>query len=137
MTMTAVFSVSKTGKRSRPRRSAPTTTDANSPPSGPVGRIPRVTRLMALAIKLDELIRSGEVASQRELAAVAHVTPARVTQILSLLHLAPDIQETLLNLPPVTRGRDPITEREIRPVAALVLWSDQRAQIGSLSRFCG
>jgi hypothetical protein len=90
---------------------------------------------MALAIKLDGLIRSGEVTSQRELAAIAHVTPARVTQILGLLHLAPDIQEALLNLPPVISRRDPITEREIRPVAALVRWSGQRAAIGQISGF--
>lgn len=126
VTMTAGFSVSKTGKRSGPRRSAPPTTDAASRASTPVGRIPRVARLMALAIKLDGLIKSGEVASQRELAAVARVTPARVTQILNLLGLAPDIQETLLNLPPVTSGRDPVTEREMRPLTTMFRWTDQR-----------
>ena len=90
---------------------------------------------MALAIKLDGLIRSGEVTSQRDLAAIAHVTPARVTQVLNLLHLAPDIQEALLNLPPVTSGRDPITEREIRPIATLTRWTDQRAAIGQIRGF--
>jgi hypothetical protein len=90
---------------------------------------------MALAIKLDGLIRSGQITSQRELAAIAHVTPARVTQILNLLGLAPDIQELLLNLPAVTSGRDPVTEREIRPVAALIRWSCQRAAIGHISGF--
>lgn len=126
VTMTASFSVSKTGKRLGPRRSAPPTTDANSPPSGPVGRVPRIARLMALAIKLDGLIRAGEVTSQRELAEVARVTPARVTQILNLLHLAPDIQERLLLLPPVTRGYDPLSERELRPIAAQLHWATQR-----------
>lgn len=124
--LTGNFKVVKVGKRSGPRRSAPTTTDATSPPFKPVGRVPRVARLMALAIRLDGLIRSGEVASQRELAAIARVTPARVTQILNFLGLAPDIQETLLNLPPITSGRDPVTEREMRPVTAMVRWADQR-----------
>jgi hypothetical protein len=87
---------------------------------------------MALAIKLDGLIRSGVMTSQRELAAVARVTPARVTQILNLLGLAPDIQEALLNLPAVTSGRDPVTERDLRPLTTLVRWSDQRRQMPSL-----
>ncbi len=126
VTMTASFSVSKTGKRTGPRRSAPTTTETTSPPSKPVGRVPRVARLMALAIRLDGLIQSGEVASQRELAAVARVTPARVSQILSMLHLAPAIQEELLFLPPVARGKDPVTERELRNIVARVSWREQQ-----------
>ena len=125
VTMTASFSVSKTGKRSGPRRHAPTKTDATSLPPGPVGRIPRVSRLMALAIKLDGLLRSGEITSQRELAAIANVTPARVTQILNLLHLAPELQEALVNLPPVVSGRDTLTERQLRRVSSLSCWRQQ------------
>jgi hypothetical protein len=90
---------------------------------------------MALAIKLDGLIRSGEVASQRELAAVARVTPARVTQIMNLLHLTPQIQEHLLLMPPITRGHDPITERELRHIAAVSCWKTQQvlwSQVGDL-----
>lgn len=90
------------------------------------GRIPRVARLMALAIRLDEMLQRGEVRSQRELAEVARVTPARLTQILNLLHLAPDIQEALLFLPPVVVGRDPVTERQLRRVASEPSWSVQR-----------
>jgi hypothetical protein len=123
--LTASFKVAKTGKRSGPRRPAPTKTDATSPPSGPVGRISRVARLMALAIKLDGLIKSGEITSQRELAAIANVTPARVTQILNLLHLAPELQEALVNLPPVVSGRDTLTERQLRRVSSLSCWRQQ------------
>ena len=96
-------------------------------PAPQVGRIPRAARLMALAIKLDGMLRDGSVRTQAELAAVAHVTRARVTQIMNLLHLAPDIQEAILHLPPVTRGRDPITEGDMRPIAANVGWEGQRA----------
>lgn len=91
------------------------------------GRIPRVARLMALAIRLDGMLQRGEVGSQRELAEVARVTPARLTQILNLLHLAPDIQEQLLFLPPVVSGRDPISERELRTAVGVCSWSHQRA----------
>lgn len=123
--LSGTFKVAKMGKRTGPRRSAPTTTDAASRASGRVGRVPRIARLMALAIKLDAMIRSGEVASQRELAAVARVTPARLTQIMNLLHLTPQIQEQLLFLPLVTRGKDAITERELRRIVTIVCWRQQ------------
>ena len=95
-------------------------------PSEPVGRIPRVSKLMALAIRFDQLLRDRKVADQSELARLAHVTQPRMTQIMNLLHLAPDIQESLLFLPPVTEGRDPITERDLRPITRLIDWEKQR-----------
>ena len=63
----------------------------------PPGHVPRVIRLMALAIRFDQLIRDGVVADQAELARLGHVTRARLTQIMNLLNLAPDIQEAILN----------------------------------------
>jgi len=95
--------------------------------SEPAGRTPRVSRLMALAIRFDQLLRDGQVADQSELARLAHVTQPRMTQIMNLLHLAPDIQEDVLHLPPVLDGRDPVTERDLRPIAQLRDWRDQRA----------
>jgi len=88
--------------------------------------LPRVTRLMALAIKLEGLIASGAITDQAELARAGCITRARATQIMSLLYLAPDIQEAILDLPPVTEGRDPITERDMRGIAAEVDWGRQR-----------
>jgi hypothetical protein len=81
---------------------------------------------MALAIRCERLIAGGSIADQAELARLGHVTRARVTQIMNLLHLAPDIQEAILALPPVTEGRDPVTERDLRPIAAEVRWERQR-----------
>lgn len=95
-------------------------------PEEPAGRTPRVSKLMALAIRFDQLIRDGKVADQSELARLAHVTQPRMTQIMNLLHLAPDIQEEILHLPPVAEGRDPVTERDLRPIARLRDWNDQR-----------
>ena len=91
-----------------------------------LGRVPRVSRLMALAIRFDGLVRDGTVADQADLARLGHVTRARVTQIMNLLHLAPDIQEALLFLPRVQRGRDLIMERQMRPIAAVADWRKQR-----------
>ena len=90
-------------------------------PSRPVGRIPRISKLMALAIRFD-----GDVYDMSELARLAHVTQPRVTQIMNLLHLAPDIQEELLFLPEVTEGRDPIHERMLRPLTTILEWNEQR-----------
>ena len=63
-------------------------------PEGPTepGRVPRVARLMALALRCEELLRKGAVENQTEIARLGHVTRARVSQILNLLNLAPEIQ---------------------------------------------
>lgn len=100
----------------------------------PPGRVPRVAKLMALAIRFDDMIRRGEVRDYAELARLGQITRARATQVMALLNLAPDIQERLLDLPLVTSGRDPITERDLRVAVALTGWDDQRA---ALSEVCG
>jgi len=96
------------------------------PADPPPGRVPRVTKLMALALRFEHLLASGVVRDQAELAELGHVTRARVTQIMNLLYLAPDIQEEILFLPCITEGRDPITERHLRPIAAVLDWRKQR-----------
>jgi len=95
-------------------------------PAWPPGRVPRVARLMALALRLDELVRTGQVASYSELAALGQVTRARISQIASLLHLAPDIQEAILFLPPTLRGRDAIILADLMPITASIDWRKQR-----------
>jgi hypothetical protein len=95
------------------------------PDDVPAGRVPRVSRLMALAIRFDDLIRSGAITDQADLARLGHVSRARVTQVMNLLHLAPSIQQEVLFLPRVTAGCDPITERHLRTIAAEVDWASQ------------
>ena len=90
------------------------------------GRLPKVTRWMALAIKLDGLIRSGAIGSYSEVADLGHVTRARISQIMNLLNLAPDIQEAVLFLPAVERGGDPVILAELQPIAAEMDWANQR-----------
>jgi hypothetical protein len=92
----------------------------------PPGRVPRVSRLMALALRLDALVRSGQLGSYCELAALGHVTRARISQIVNLINLAPDIQEALLFLPPTLHGRDPIILADVQPIAAAHDWRKQR-----------
>lgn len=117
-----------------PDRAKPATTSADSSTASALskGRIPRIARLMALAIHFDGLIKAGKIKDYAELARVGHVTRARLTQIMNLLNLAPDIQEQLLFLPPVTQGRDSIKEWQLRPIAAIPNWRRQRLKAKSL-----
>ena len=104
------------------RRISDNSSDRNQLPSG---RVPRISRLMALAIKFERLIQDGIVSDQSELARLAHVTQPRMTQIMNLLHLAPDIQESLLFLPRITAGRDAIHEKMLRPICTESNWKQQ------------
>ena len=92
----------------------------------PAGRTPRIARLMALAIRFEGLVARGDVADYADLARLGHVTRARVTQVMNLLCLAPDVQEELLFLPPTLSGRDAIKEWQVRPIAAEASWAVQR-----------
>jgi hypothetical protein len=103
-------------------------------PTRPRGRIPRVARLLALAHHFEELLKTGAVETQAELAEFAKLTPARVTQIMNLLCLAPDIQEEIFFLPPVTERRPAVTERHLRQVLKTVVWSEQRERWAELQR---
>ena len=95
-------------------------------PEVPAGRVPRVARLMAQAIRCDALVRGGLVADQSELARLGHITTARMTQIMTLLNLAPDIQEQILFLPLAQHGRNVLKETDVRPIAATLDWGKQR-----------
>ena len=67
-----------------------------------------------------------------ELARLSHVTQPRMSQILNLALLAPDIQEELLHLPRIVDGRDPIHEKMLRPISAEVDWGKQREMFQAL-----
>jgi hypothetical protein len=90
-----------------------------------LGRVPRVSRLMALALKFQGLLSQGTVRSHADLAELGHVSRTRVCQILRLTNLAPAIQEALLFLPKTVRGPDRITENRVRAIASLVDWEAQ------------
>ena len=98
------------------------------PPDAPLpeGRIPRVARLLALAHRFDGMLREGEAADYADLARRGQVTRARLTQVMNLLLLAPDIQEQVLFLPRVRGGRDPIRMLDLQPVALTPSWATQR-----------
>src|SRR5258708_4395848 len=95
------------------------------PAPGPQGRPPRIARLLALAHKLDALVRSGAISDYAELARLGHISPARLTQIMVLLHLAPSIQEYILFLSAADARF--ITELGLRKIAREPRWDRQRA----------
>jgi hypothetical protein len=76
----------------------------------PVGRPPRLAHLVALAHRLEALVRSGQVKNYMELVELAHLSPARIAQIVILAQLAPEIQEYVL---PICR----------------TCWADRRARV--------
>ena len=113
-------------RRGRGARKSARVANAQDETTVPSGRVPRVARLMALAIRFEDLIRRGEVADYAELARLAHVTRARITQIMNLRLLAPDIQEAILFLPHVESGRDRVSIRDLQPIALVPDWRKQR-----------
>ena len=97
-----------------------------TPPERAKGRLPRITRYMALAIYYEDLIRQGHVYDYAEIATLGHVTRARVTQIMNLRLLAPDLQERLLFLIRIVGGRDALCLRSLQPIALESDWRKQR-----------
>jgi len=93
-------------------------------------RTPRITRLMALAIKFQEMVNRGEVGDYADLARLGYVSRARITQIMNLLNLAPDLQELLLTGP----SESVLPERHIRCITRCVSWNEQRR---ALNAICG
>jgi hypothetical protein len=92
------------------------------------GRLPRITQVLALAIHLDEMLRNGEATDYADLARMGGLCRERVSQIMRLNYLTPDIQVELLYLPPTATGRYPISETAIRKIANHLSWIHQRKQ---------
>ena len=95
-------------------------------------RIPRIARLVVLAIRFDHLIASGQVVNQAELALLGRVSRARLTQILNFVLLAPEIQEELLFLSCGSFERSPLHRRQLQPIAAMLDWQRAARKIESV-----
>jgi hypothetical protein len=80
---------------------------------------------MALAIKFEDMVTRGEVRDYADIARLGYISRARTTQLMNLLHLAPDIQEQLL-LPSGEVETARMTERDLRHIASVVDWTQQR-----------
>jgi hypothetical protein len=97
---------------------------------GPVltlGRVPRLSKLMALAHQFEDLLRQGIIHDYASLSRLGQVSRARITQIMNLLHLSPEIQEAILFLPSTVQGRAPLLLSQVQPIAQVRDWQRQRA----------
>ena len=121
MTIACAFHINRRGKGRQEMQ-------AGESPRTPCerGRVPRVAKLLALAHRFEHLVRNGAVADYAALARLGWVSRARISQIMSLLSLAPDLQERVLFLPRTERGRDPIQMRHLLPIAQVADWKVQR-----------
>lgn len=98
----------------------------------------RIARLVALAHRIDGLVRAGELRDYAEVALVARLTRARISQIINLLNLAPEIQEQLLFMKRPATGREPIGEQHVRAIALEPDWRKQRRMFERLlEQRCG
>ena len=111
-------------------RSGPQNEDTRRAAEASPRAIPRIARLMALAIRLERLIREQTLPNYAAVARRGRVTRARMTQVMKLLHLAPDIQEQILFLPELPR----LNERNLRPIVRLIDWHEQRRLFQGLLR---
>jgi hypothetical protein len=112
----------RTGRRRRLGNGTPSSGPAPPDSEADCPVVPRIARLMALAIRFEGMLRDETIQDYAELARLGQVTRARITQIMKLRHLAPDIQEQILFLP-LIKG---LNERNLRPIVSRVDWRDQR-----------
>jgi len=103
-------------------------------PKRKTARTPRISKLMALAIHFEQMLKDGHVEDMATLARYGQVTRARMTQIMNLLNLAPDIQETILNLPKIISGHESTTIRKLNTIALKPDWTVQRQMWSEMSR---
>ncbi len=97
----------------------PTLRYAPKPPEPPrEPRTPPVVETLRKALAWRQEPDSGAVASQAEIARREGLTRARVTQVLMLVRLAPEIQERILGMPESVNAPR-IGERGLRPVALI------------------
>jgi hypothetical protein len=83
---------------------------------------------MALAIQFQDMIQQGEARNYADLARFGCLTRERMSQIMELIWLAPDIQQDILEFPPSWAGRFPISEVAVRGVASSLCWRQQRRE---------
>jgi hypothetical protein len=115
----------------KPKRSSE---QLNSSARASIGRLPQVTRILALAVHFEEMIRKGDAQDYADIGRLCCLCRERVSQVTRLNYLAPDIQVELLYLPPTLTGRYPISESAVRKIANLLSWADQRAAWTELKR---
>jgi site-specific DNA recombinase len=123
----------RAGKQPLVEQIAPAKAD---PPTAPEkeNRPPRITKLMALAVRCEQLLQNGVVHDYADLARLGGVSGARITQLMNLRNLAPMIQERILTKAQGQRTEKPLTEGALRRIGGILDWREQIRQFEAL---CG
>lgn len=98
------------------------------------GRLPRVTQVLALAIQVQDMIERGEARDYADLARLGCLSRERMSQIMELIWLAPDIQRAILEFPATRTSRFPVSEAAVRRIAANLRWEEQRVLWDNLKK---
>jgi hypothetical protein len=94
---------------------------AEPPPTRPL----RAAEMLAVAYQMERMIETGVVRDRAEMARITCFDDSRISQIMNLMWLAPDIQEAVL-LAEVTDGHDWVTAKKLLPIARCTSWAEQR-----------
>ena len=114
------------------RRRVAFSLEAPAKPPAPVERPASVAQALALAHHVARAIESGRIRGPAALARALGFTRPRITQLLQLAQLAPDLQARVIFLMAVD-GREPVSERALRFVAAASAWGEQRERFAALA----
>ncbi len=97
-------------------------------------RYPRIVQVVALAIHFQDMLDRGEIRNHADLARLGCISRERISQIMMLTWLAPDIQQEVLSLPQTPGGRFPVSETALRTIARVASWAEQRTRWEGLAQ---
>ena len=95
------------------------------PPPGPARRPALVAQMLAFAHRVEAEIAEGLLPDRSAASRHYGISTGRISQIMNLLQLSPDIQEAVLWLEAVD-GREPMTGQALEELAVIEAWSEQR-----------
>jgi hypothetical protein len=124
----------RAGKEPLVRQIPPTVTEKHVKVAPVTERLPRVTKLLALAVRFEELLRQGTAKDYADLARLGGVSRSRITQVMSLRHLAPVLQEQILLGSMEPYQQNTLNERALRGIGSIVDWREQTIRFEQL---CG
>jgi hypothetical protein len=90
----------------------------------PIKKEPLLRQNLVLAYQIQELFEKEKAKKLGQVGQWLHMTHARISQIMNLLFLAPDIQEEILFLDDEKVFQ--LTEHKIRKIPVEVKWTKQR-----------
>lgn len=108
-------------------RTAASRPRSNNAPPPSTGKLPRLTQVLAQALQFEEMVRTRDVKDFAGLARLGCLSRARISQVVKLAWLAPDVQQEILGLPRSSAGRFAISEVAARRIAVEPVWRAQRA----------